>query len=110
MGLVFAPAATAVLANMRDEDHAKASGTNATVREIGVALGVAILTAVFTGAGGEFTPDGYTDAAIPAVWTGAAFLVIASLIGLGLPVGKGSATAPTEVAGVQTERALEPIA
>ena len=56
MGLVFAPIATAVLANMRDEDHAKASGTNATLREIGVALGIAILTAVFTGAGGTFTP------------------------------------------------------
>jgi len=89
MGLVFAPIATAVLANMRDEDHAKASGTNATLREIGVALGIAILTAVFTGAGGTFTPTGYTDAAIPAIWTGVAFLVLASAIGLFLPAGKG---------------------
>ena len=85
MGLVFAPSATAVLANMREEDQAKASGTNSTVREIGVALGIAILTAVFTGAGGSLTPDGYTDAAIPAVWTGVVFLVAASLVGLALP-------------------------
>ena len=44
---------TAVLANMRPEDSAKASGTNSTLREIGVALGIAVLTAVFTGAGGS---------------------------------------------------------
>ena len=90
MGLVFAPSATAVLANMRQEDHAKASGTNSTVREIGVALGVAILTAVFLGAGGELTPTGYTDAAIPAVWTGVAALVLAAIAALFLPAGKGT--------------------
>lgn len=90
MGLVFAPSSTAVLAHMRDEDHAKASGTNSTLREIGVALGIAILTAVFTGAGGDFTPDAYTDAAIPAVWVGAGFLVLATLVGLMLPAGRGA--------------------
>jgi EmrB/QacA subfamily drug resistance transporter len=85
MGMVFAPSATAVLANMREEDHATASGTNSTVREIGVALGIAILAAVFTGNGGELTPTGYTDAAIPAVWTGVVFLLAASVVGLALP-------------------------
>ncbi len=89
MGLVFAPSATAVLANMRDEDHAKASGTNSTTREIGVALGVAILTAVFIAADGDFTPDAYTSAAIPAIWTGAGFLVLAVFFGSLLPAGKG---------------------
>lgn len=90
MGLVFAPSASAVLANMRDEDHAKASGTNSTLREVGVALGIAILTAVFTASGGDFTPEAYTNAAIPAVWTGAAFLALAAYFGTLLPEGKGS--------------------
>lgn len=89
MGLVFAPSATAVLATMRDEDHAKASGTNSTLREIGIALGIAILAAVFTASGGEFTPTGYTDAAIPAIWTGAAFLALAVFFGMLLPSGRG---------------------
>ncbi|WP_144276272.1 MFS transporter [Demequina sp. NBRC 110053] len=88
MALVFAPSATAVLANMRDEDHAKASGTNSTVREIGVALGVAVLAAVFAAAGGEFTPTGYTDAASDAVYVGAAALAVATVIGLFLPSHK----------------------
>ena len=90
MGLVFAPSATAVLVNMREQDHGKASGTNSTVREIGVALGVAVLTAVFTNSGGELTPTGYTDAAVIAVWVGAAVLVAATLVGLRLPAGRGA--------------------
>src|SRR5690606_22420540 len=93
MGLVFAPSASAVLAHMRDEDHAKASGTNSTLREIGVALGVAVLPAVFTSAGGAFAPDGYTDAAIRAVWTGVAALALATGVGMLLPHGRGATVA-----------------
>jgi hypothetical protein len=88
MGLVFAPVSTAVLATMASDDHAKASGTNATLREIGVALGIAVLTAVFTGAGGELTPTGYVDAAIPAIIVGGSALVLATLIALALPSGR----------------------
>jgi EmrB/QacA subfamily drug resistance transporter len=94
MGLVFAPSSTAVLANMVPDDHAKATGTNSTFREIGVALGIAVLTAVFTGNGGELTPTGYVDAAIPAVMVGAAVLAAASLIALALPSGRRAALAP----------------
>lgn len=97
MGLVFAPSATAVLAHMAPQNHAKASGTNSTLREIGVALGIAILTAVFTGAGGDFTPTEYTDAAIPALWTGVAFLLLATVAGLALPAGRGVGSADAVV-------------
>lgn len=89
MGLVFAPISTAVLATMRGDDHAKASGTNSTVREVGVALGIAVLTAVFVGAGGELTPDQYVDAARPAVAVGGVVLAFSALIGFALPSGKG---------------------
>jgi len=101
MGLVFAPSSTAVLANMKAEDHAKASGTNSTLREIGVALGIAVLTAVFTGAGGSLTPTGYVDAAIPAIWVGAGVLGVAAIISLALPSGirrRGHQDAETELA------------
>ena len=88
MGLVFAPLSTAVLATMRHDDHAKASGTNSTLREIGVALGIAVLTAVFVGAGGQLTPTGYVDAAVPAVLVGAAVLALSAVIALALPLGR----------------------
>ena len=108
MGLVFAPSSTAVLVNMAPADHAKASGTNSTLREIGVALGIAVLTAVFTGAGGQLTPTGYVDAAVPAVFVGAAALALAAVIALFLPAGRG-----TELRGeavTERESALTPVA
>ncbi|WP_353827495.1 DHA2 family efflux MFS transporter permease subunit [Agromyces sp. SYSU T0242] len=97
MGLVFAPMATAVLARMPERDHAKASGTNSTLREIGGALGVAVLTAVFTGAGGELTPTGYVDAAIPAVVVGGIALAGAGVIALLLPAGRADEASGSEV-------------
>lgn len=90
MSLVFAPSSTAVLANIAEADTAKASGTNSTMREIGTALGIAVLTAVFTGAGGELTPTGYVDAARPAVLVGAVALALTAAAALLLPVGRGT--------------------
>ncbi|GAA4180991.1 DHA2 family efflux MFS transporter permease subunit [Gryllotalpicola koreensis] len=85
MGLIFAPSSTAVLMDMPEADHAKASGANSTLREIGTALGIAVLTAVFTGAGGQLTPTGYVDAAQKAVYVGAAVLAVAAIVSLWLP-------------------------
>jgi len=107
MGLVFAPISTAVLVNMAPDDHAKASGTNSTLREMGVALGIAVLTAVFTGAGGQLTPTGYVSAAVPAVLVGASVLLGSALLALLLPSGivraagtPGAASAGSPEAGV----------
>lgn len=88
MGLVFAPISTATLATMTAADNAKASGTNATVREIGVALGVAVMTSVFLGAGGTFTQTGYVHAAVPAIAVGAGVLLLAAVAALFLPPGR----------------------
>lgn len=85
MGLVFAPLSTAVLAGISQEDQAVASGTNSAAREVGVALGIALLSAVFLAGGGTLTPGGFTTAAIPAVQLGAAVLAAASLAALALP-------------------------
>jgi EmrB/QacA subfamily drug resistance transporter len=94
MGLTFAPSSTAVLADMAETDHATASSANATIREIGVALGVAVLVAVFQGAGGTITPTGYTDALRPAILTGAAVVALGALAARWLP---RRSTAPVDV-------------
>ncbi|WP_341577744.1 DHA2 family efflux MFS transporter permease subunit [Microbacterium schleiferi] len=90
MGLVFAPSATALLATLGIVDHAKASGVNSTVREIGLALGTAVLTAIFLGAGGELVPDLYVEAARPAVFVGGIVLVISAIAALWLPAGRSA--------------------
>ena len=69
MGLTFAPSATAVLDGLPDDDFGTASSANSTIREFGVALGVAGLTAVFLGNGGELTPTGYTARSAPPCWS-----------------------------------------
>ncbi|MDQ1129237.1 DHA2 family efflux MFS transporter permease subunit [Microbacterium sp. SORGH_AS_0888] len=99
MGLVFAPSATALLATLPGADHASASGVNSTVREIGVALGTAVMTAIFVGAGGQLRPDLYVDAARPAVVVGAAVLLATAVLAIWLPAGRaaGSAAPATAV-------------
>lgn len=112
MGLTFAPMSTAVLARMPEADHAKASGTNSTLREVGTALGVAVLTAVFLGQGGQLTPTGYVHAAVPAVLIGAAVLGIGAIAALFLP-GRADATPPATripAAEEDEERTLTPVA
>lgn len=54
-----------VLEGIVPEDQAVASGTNSTAREIGVALGIAALSAVFTTAGGELTRAASATAPFP---------------------------------------------
>jgi len=90
MALVFAPSATALLATLGMVDHAKASGVNSTVREIGLALGTAVMTAIFVGAGGELQPDLYVDAARPAVLVGSVVLFASAIAALWLPAGRSA--------------------
>jgi len=85
MGLTFAPSATAVLDGLPESDFAVASSANSTVREFGVALGIALLTAVFLGNGGQLTPTGYDGAIGPALLTGAAAVAVAVVAALFAP-------------------------
>ncbi|GAA4677648.1 MFS transporter [Nocardioides nanhaiensis] len=89
MGLTFAPSSTAVLMDLPEGDFAVASSANSTIREFGVALGVAVLTAVFLGNGGQLTPLGYDGAVGPALLTGAAAVAVAALAALFAPGRSG---------------------
>jgi EmrB/QacA subfamily drug resistance transporter len=90
MALVFAPAANAVLGAVRPEEAGQASGATNAIRELGGVLGVAVLAAVFTGAGGFASPQAFVDGLVPALWVGAAVLVGGGLAALLIP-GKQAA-------------------
>ena len=90
MGLTFAPGASMVLDGRPDDDFAVASSTNSTIREFGVALGIAVLVAVFQGNGGALSPQGYDGAIGPALLTGAAAVGVAALASLFAPGRRGS--------------------
>ncbi|MFI7190366.1 MFS transporter [Nocardia nova] len=80
MGLTFAPSATVVMASAAAEDRAMASGTNNTVREVGVAIGVAILASIFASHGSYASPQRFVDGLVPAVWTGAVIVAAGAVI------------------------------
>ncbi|MFX0574860.1 MFS transporter [Nocardia nepalensis] len=85
MGLTFAPGATVVMASASPEDRAMASGTNSTIREVGVAMGVAVLASVFASHGSYMNPQSYVDGLVPAVWVGAAIVAVGALVSRLLP-------------------------
>jgi MFS family permease len=93
MGLTFAPMATAVLEGLPERDFAMASSANSTIREFGVALGIAVLTAVFLGNGGTLGPLGYDGAIGPALLTGAAAVAVAAIAAAFAP-GRPRSPAP----------------
>ncbi|TWD82054.1 EmrB/QacA subfamily drug resistance transporter [Kribbella amoyensis] len=85
MGLTFAPAASVVMASAAESDRGVASGTNNTIREIGVAMGVAVLASVFASAGSYENPARYVDGLVPAVWVGASVVAVGAFVALLLP-------------------------
>jgi EmrB/QacA subfamily drug resistance transporter len=85
MGLTFAPSATAVLDGLPDSEFAVASSANSTIREFGVAFGIALLVAVFLGNGGQISRTGYDGAIGPALLTGAAAVAVAVVAALFAP-------------------------
>ncbi|WP_069166577.1 MFS transporter [Nocardia altamirensis] len=85
MGLTFAPTTTVVLASAAPDDRAMASGTNSTVREVGVAMGVAVLASVFAAHGSYLSPQHYVDGLVPALWVGTAIVAVGAVLALLLP-------------------------
>jgi len=85
MGLMFAPAANAVLSSVRPEEAGQASGATATIRELGGVLGVAVLASVFTARGGYESPQAYVDGMTAALPIGAAVLGAGALLALLVP-------------------------
>ncbi|MDQ4501360.1 DHA2 family efflux MFS transporter permease subunit [Sinomonas sp. ASV322] len=93
MGLVFAPLSTALLATLPEHDHAKASGANATLREVGIALGIAVSTTLFTTWGGTLTPTGFVDAARGVIVVSAVVLAATALAAAAVPGTAGRVAA-----------------
>ncbi|GAB3833385.1 MFS transporter [Kribbella italica] len=85
MGLTFAPTASVVMGAAAENDRGVASGTNNTVREVGVAMGVAVLASVFASAGGYESPAQFVDGLVPAVWVGAAVVAVGAVVALLIP-------------------------
>ncbi len=85
MGLFFAPIANVVLSAVPHEDEGKASGANNTIREVGGVFGVAVLAAIFTANGSYGAPQLYVNGLTPAIFAGAAVVMVGAALAVALP-------------------------
>ncbi|WP_354641073.1 MFS transporter [Kitasatospora camelliae] len=102
MSLYFAPTANLVMASVRPEEQGIASGANNALREVGGALGVAVLSAVFSAQGGYGSADLFTDGLVPALYVGAAAVGAAAVAAALIPRRRRSGTAGTDTEAVAT--------
>ena len=85
MALVFAPVANVVMGAVRTEEQGLASAANNMIREVGGVLGIAVLVAIFSAAGGYGSGQSFVDGLVPAVYTGAGVLAVGALVALRVP-------------------------
>ncbi|MGP3938101.1 MULTISPECIES: MFS transporter [Streptomyces] len=88
LGLFFSPVAEMAMSIVAPRDQGIASGANNTFRELGGALGVAVLTSVFTTLGGYGSPQEFVDGLRPAAWIGAGIAALGCLAILTAPRGR----------------------
>ncbi len=84
--LAMAPASTAVIGAVAPDEVGVASGVTSMVRELAGTLGLAVMVASFTGAGGGYGSAAQFVAGFgPAAWTGVALVGVATLVAAFLP-------------------------
>jgi MFS family permease len=85
MGLTFAPISTVALASVSEQQRGVASGTSNTIRELGVAVGVAALASIFSSYGSYVSHDSFVQGLRPAVLVGAGIVAVGAVFALWLP-------------------------
>jgi EmrB/QacA subfamily drug resistance transporter len=85
VSMSFPAAQNSAVGAVPPEAVGKASGTNSTMRELGGVFGIALLVAVFSGAGDYASASAFVDGFAPALGVAACLSFAGALVGLGLP-------------------------
>ena len=109
MALYFAPAANLVMSSVLPKEQGIASGANNALREVGGALGVAIMASIFSAQGGYESAQTFVDGLRPALVTGSAVVAVAGAAALLIPRRRCAQTA-TSAPAEETTPVLEPAA
>ncbi|SED17193.1 drug resistance transporter, EmrB/QacA subfamily [Streptomyces sp. 2231.1] len=107
MALYFAPAANLVMSSVRPEEQGIASGANNALREVGGALGIAVMSSIFSAQGGYESAQSFVDGMRPALVTGAAVVALAAVAVLLVPARRKTGPAATPPAGQASAPVLE---
>jgi EmrB/QacA subfamily drug resistance transporter len=85
MAMFWAPVANVVLAAVRKDEEGQASGAQNAIRELGGVFGVAVLASVWSHYGSYRTGASFVDGMTPAVWVGAAIVLVGALAAFAIP-------------------------
>jgi nitrate/nitrite transporter NarK len=107
--VVFAPVTNVVLGAVAPAETGQASGANNAIRELRGVFGVAILAAIFTGAGSYATPSAFVQGLAPAILAGATAMALAGVVAMLLPRARreraNAISTPSRIAQPATVRA-----
>ncbi|MFB6532359.1 MULTISPECIES: MFS transporter [unclassified Streptomyces] len=98
MALYFAPAANLVMSSVRPSEQGIASGANNALREVGGALGVAVMASIFAAQGGYASGQDFVDGLLPALWVGAGAVALGAVAVLFAPSRRQEARRKAEAA------------
>ncbi|MBY8883772.1 MFS transporter [Streptomyces sp. PTM05] len=85
MAMFFAPSSNVVMSSVAAEEQGIASGANNAMREVGGALGVAVLSSVFAHNGGYTSGQAFIDGLRPALWAGAGAVALGAVAAVLIP-------------------------
>jgi EmrB/QacA subfamily drug resistance transporter len=85
ISMAIPAAQNSVVGSVAMEAIGKAAGTNSMMRELGGVFGIAVVVAVFAGAGSYASAAAFTDGFAPAIGIGAALALAGAVAGLALP-------------------------
>ena len=93
ISMAIPAAQNSAVGSVEEDAIGKAAGTNSMMRELGGVFGIAIVVAVFAGAGSYASAAAFTDGFAPAIGVGAGLALAGAAAGLALP-GRGRTSGP----------------
>jgi EmrB/QacA subfamily drug resistance transporter len=91
MAMFWAPVANVVLSAVRKEEEGQASGAQNAIRELGGVFGVAVLASVWSQYGSYSSSQSFVDGMTPALWIGAAVVLVGAVAAFLIPTRKRAA-------------------
>ncbi len=85
ISMAIPAAQNSVVGSFAAEYVGKAAGANSMMRELGGVFGIALAVAVFAGAGGYATKQGFIAGFGPAIWVATSIALVGAVCGLLLP-------------------------
>jgi EmrB/QacA subfamily drug resistance transporter len=94
VSMAIPAAQNSVVGSVAADALGKAAGTNSMMRELGGVFGIALVVAIFAGAGGYASAQAFTDGFAPAMLAVASLALAGAIAGLALPGRRATAPVP----------------